>query len=290
MHVRLPRMCATVSRRRLGTAFGTGLAIALALGGIDASGAAAASSFNGIRIDARVISVDINTESATVRIDPEPLGSFAVGSDTGVLTRDVVLYTSTVNGSLAHSYREGGFMDPFEATVPVEGDTSTYPFHHLRFEFGALAATGGGVRSGKPVDVRLRLTSSLAGYRLSPNPAVRAGAVIDLVLHVDPSWATVLFAVFMMVVMWALALASLVVAVNLVARRRRFEGSFLAFLAALLFAFPTVRNALPGIPPVGVLFDYAAFLWAEAIVAIALVTLIVGWTVRGLVGTGERRD
>jgi hypothetical protein len=96
--------------------------------------------------------------------------------------------------------------------------------------------------------------------------------------------------VFIMVVMWALALAAIAVVVNLVARRRRFEGAFTAFLAALLFAFPTVRNALPGIPPVGVLFDYAAFFWAEAIVALSLIALIIGWTSRALVGTGERRD
>jgi hypothetical protein len=41
--------------------------------------------------------------------------------------------------------------------------------------------------------------------------------------------------------------------------QRRFDGAFAGFLAVLLFAFPTVRNSLPGIPPVGVLFDYAAF-------------------------------
>ena len=90
--------------------------------------------------------------------------------------------------------------------------------------------------------------------------------------------------------MWALALGALAVAVSLVARRRRFEAGFAAFSAALLFAFPTVRNSLPGIPPVGVLFDYAAFFWAEALVALALITLIAGWTFRGLVGTVERRE
>jgi hypothetical protein len=119
---------------------------------------------------------------------------------------------------------------------------------------------------------------------------VREGTILQVMLHVDPTWAAVVFPVFIMAVMWALALAAIAVVVNLVARRRRFEGAFTAFLAALLFAFPTVRNALPGIPPVGVLFDYAAFFWAEVIVALALIALIIGWTVRALVGTGERQD
>ena len=71
-------------------------------------------------------------------------------ADTNLLAKDVVLYTTTVNGSVGHSYRAGGFMDPFETSVPLDGDTSDYPFHHLNITLGALASTGGGVRSGKP--------------------------------------------------------------------------------------------------------------------------------------------
>jgi hypothetical protein len=266
----------------------------LALGGLAATavwaGPAAAASFDGIAIEARVISVDTAKESATVRIDPTPTGNFTVSGNLSLLSKDVVLYTNTVNGSLAHNYRTGDFMDPFETTVPLDGDTSTYPFHHLKIEIDALATTRGGVRSGELVRLRMRISNNLAGYRISPHSVVREGTILQTMLHVDPSWAAVLFAVFIMVVMWALALAAIAVVVNLVARRRRFEGAFTAFLAALLFAFPTVRNALPGIPPVGVLFDYAAFFWAEAIVALALIALIIGWTSRALVGTGERRD
>ena len=261
----------------------------LAVSVVHVASATAAPSFNGVVLDARLITVNTATASATVRIDPTPGGSFA-RAPLDLLTKGVVLYTSTVNGSLAHSYRAGGFMDPFETTVPVDGATSTYPFHHLRVEISALASTAGGVRSGKTVPLLLHVSSSLAGYRVSTQSAVREGPVVDVVLHVDPSWAAVLFAVFIMLVMWALALGALAVAVSLLARRRRFEGAFAGFLAVLLFAFPTVRNSLPGIPPVGVLFDYASFFWAEALVALALIALITGWTMRALAGTTERRD
>ena len=265
-------------------------ALTIGLVAIHAGPGAAAPSLNGVGIEARLVKIDTTTESATLRIEPYPIGSFRVAPTAAILTRDVVLYTSTVNGSFGHSYRAGGFMDPFEATVPLEGDTSTYPFHHLRVEIGALASTAGGVRSGKQIPVRLHVSSRIAGYRVSPKSAVRQGQTVDLILRVDPSWPTVAFVVFIMAVMWALALAAVAVSVNLVTRRRRFEGSFATLLAALLFAFPTVRNTLPGIPPVGVLFDYAAFFWAEALVALSLITLIVGWTVRRLVGTVERPD
>jgi hypothetical protein len=248
----------------------------------------AAPSFNGVVLDAHLIAVNTATASAIVRIDPTPGGSFE-RPPLELLTKSVVLYTSAVNGSLAHGYRAGSFMGPFETTVPLDGDTSTYPFQHLKVQISALATTAGGVRFGQAVPLRLRISSNLAGYRVSRQSAVLEGQVVDVLLHVDWSWAAVLFAVFMMVVMWALALGAVAVAVSLLARRRRFEGAFAGFLAVLLFAFPTVRNSLPGIPPVGVLFDYAAFFWAEALVALALIALITGWTVRALVGTSDRR-
>jgi hypothetical protein len=245
--------------------------------------------FNGIIVKMTLVSVDTAASSGTVRVEAGPSGNFAEGNpDSNVLNRDVVLYTTTVNGSVGHNYRAGNFMDPFETTVPLEGDTSAYPFYHLGIKLGALATTSGGVKAGEGVRLQLNVVSSLSGYRVSPNDTTREGTgVVEVDLHVDPSWATVVFAVFIMVVMWALALGAVSVAVNLIRRRRKFEGSFTTLLAALLFAFPTVRNNLPGIPPVGVLFDYVAFFWAEALVALSLIALLTGWTLRALMGTTD---
>jgi hypothetical protein len=44
----------------------------------------------------------------------------------------------------------------------------------------------------------------------------------------------------------------------------------LGWMAATLFALVVVRNAVPGGPPLGSLFDYAAFLWAEAVIAVCV--------------------
>ena len=71
----------------------------------------------------------------------------------------------------------------------------------------------------------------------------------------------------------------------LVERRRKFETAAVAFLAALLFAFPTVRNNLPGNPPIGSLNDFLAFFWTEGIVALALVALLIAFCVHRLPGT-----
>ena len=55
------------------------------------------------------------------------------------------------------------------------------------------------------------------------------------------------------------------------------EMSEMAFCAALLFAFPAIRNAQPFAPPMGVLSDYLGFFWAESIVAISLIIKLNMW-------------
>ena len=66
----------------------------------------------------------------------------------------------------------------------------------------------------------------------------------------------------------------------LIERKSEVRGRAVAFLAALLFAFPTVRNNLPGNPPIGSLNDFLAFFWTEGIVALALIAILVTWCVR----------
>jgi hypothetical protein len=54
----------------------------------------------------------------------------------------------------------------------------------------------------------------------------------------------------------------------------------MAFYAALLFAFPAIRNAQPFTPPMGVLSDYLGFFWAESLVAISLIIKLNIWLSR----------
>jgi hypothetical protein len=96
---------------------------------------------------------------------------------------------------------------------------------------------------------------------------------------------TIFWALFVDVLFWGTAVAALMLAVQLAEGHRRFEAGFTSFLAALLFAFPAVRNALPGSPPIGSLNDFLAFFWTEGIVALALVALLIAFCVRRLPGT-----
>ena len=52
-------------------------------------------------------------------------------------------------------------------------------------------------------------------------------------------------------------------------------------LAAITFALPVLRNALPGSPPPGVEADMWVFLWAELAFVLALALLVFKWAKAG---------
>jgi hypothetical protein len=62
---------------------------------------------------------------------------------------------------------------------------------------------------------------------------------------------------------------------------RRAEATLIGALAAITFALPVLRNALPGSPPLGVAADMWVFLWTELAAVLALALLVFKWSKAG---------
>jgi len=59
-------------------------------------------------------------------------------------------------------------------------------------------------------------------------------------------------------------------------RRRKLETAQISMMAVILFAMPAaLRSFQPGIPPPGVLSDFYGFFWADIVVALSLVTMLI---------------
>ena len=80
-----------------------------------------------------------------------------------------------------------------------------------------------------------------------------------------------------MCLMWGVSVAVLLLVLSIVVRGRKVEIAMFSFIATLLFAFVTVRNSQPAVPPVGTLSDYLSFFWAVVILALSLLTIIITW-------------
>lgn len=148
-----------------------------------------------------------------------------------------------------------------------DGTVSDYPFDGYDAQI-AFAATV----DGRSVPIEMTFGEIDPVFHIAVVDSKYESSTADLTVHVSRSQGTQLFAGFLMVVMWALALSVLAGAWILVTRRRGLDWTALGWMAATLFALAGMRNTAPGTPPIGCILDYAAFFWAELLTAVGVVT------------------
>lgn len=228
---------------------------------------AGSSAADRIDISASVQRVDATGRELTLRLLVTPHGALA---EEGGLApaQDLVLQTSSsVRGDL--SFKAHNRISAVDVPVTLTGGSITdYPFdaYEAVIEFSAQ-------QGGRNVPVRMALSNSdslfTARAETVDDPEA---AVLDLSLARSNS--VLIFAVFMMAAMWALAVAVLVATWFLVTRRKGLVWPALGWMAATLFALAAFRNTAPGSPPIGCILDYIAFLWVEPVIAFCVVTVV----------------
>ncbi|MEY2573740.1 MAG: hypothetical protein QOJ87_1953, partial [Verrucomicrobiota bacterium] len=207
--------------------------------------------------------------------------------DGGTLARDLDLYVSSATGKNVHEFKKGKRMNPVEAVVELyEGEPMDYPFDQhaaeLSFFFEPSAAKGAEAGGNESIPVAVEMRGSVAGLRLDTEYAKENTpdhAVIDI--SIQRASTAVFFSVFIMIAMWALVIGVVSLVYRVFAGHRKIEIGMFSFLGALLFAFPALRNSQPGTPPIGTMSDFLAFFWAEVIVALSLLAVVLRWIIRG---------
>jgi hypothetical protein len=133
------------------------------------------------------------------------------------------------------------------------------------------ANTDGATVTRYPINVYV--LNALPGFDAEAT-AMNTNNEAEIGLDLYRKAATLLWAFIMMGIFWLLSISAAAVVVATVFGIREFETRHLAWLAAMIFAFAAFRNTAPGNPPIGVYLDYAAFFWAELLVALSLLTLV----------------
>jgi hypothetical protein len=235
---------------------------------------------NRIDVTGRIVTADPLKGDIMVRLEFTPHGNLAAG-ETGALARDLELYVSSAAGKNLHEFKKGKRMSAVEAVVEIyEGEPMDYPFDTHSAELSFSFQPPGGAAEAIPVAVEMR--GSVAGLRIDTEYAKENTpdhAVIDIT--VERASTARFFSIFIMIAMWALVGGVIFLVFRVLAGHRKIEISMFSFLGALLFAFPALRNSQPGTPPIGTLSDFLAFFWAEVIIALSLLSVVICWLVRG---------
>ncbi|MGW2227639.1 DUF4436 family protein [Streptomyces formicae] len=221
-----------------------------------------------VDITASVQRVDAAGRELTLRLLVTPRGRLAEAGGVSPAESLTLQTSAAVRGDLA--FPAHGRISTVDVPVTLTaGSITDYPFdaYDTELEFGA-------VQGGEAVPVRMTLTNNDALFAASVDASAADDAAVFSV-GLERSTSVLIFAVFMMAAMWALAIAVLIGAWFLLSRRKGLTWPALGWMAATLFALAAFRNTAPGAPPIGSLLDYIAFLWAETVIAFCVITVVV---------------
>jgi hypothetical protein len=168
-----------------------------------------------------------------------------------------------------------------------EGNVADYPLDSYRADLrvklfeDAIPA----VDEAKPLAAKVTVWEGVLGFylRSTENPDSAPGEV-RLSIEIRRSGAFILFALAAYGAMVVLGSCALAIGLITFIDARRAEATLIGGIAAIAFAMPVLRNALPGAPPLGVRADMFVFLWTEVAAVIGLALITLDWA-----RTGPRR-
>lgn len=160
-----------------------------------------------------------------------------------------------------------------------DGTVAHYPLDAYRAQFGVQLLDG---KSSLRLPVRVTMWEGVLGYNLHTTNAAQADPQdVELTTTIKRSGAFALFGLCAYAAMVVLGCCALVVGILTFTDVRQAEATLIGALAAIIFALPVLRNALPGSPPLGVEADMWVFLWAEIAAVLALALLVFKWAKTG---------
>jgi hypothetical protein len=160
-----------------------------------------------------------------------------------------------------------------------EGSVAHYPLDSYVARLGVQLLDG---KSSLRLPTRVTMWEGVLGYNLHTTDQPRAGPEdIELTTTIARGGAFSLFGLCAYAAMVVLGCCAVVVGVLTFTDVRPAETGLIGSLAAIAFALPVLRNALPGSPPLGVQADMWVFLWAELSAVLALALVVFKWAKAG---------
>lgn len=240
-----------------------------------------------VEVTMTVIGVDPVKNQLETRLQFELKGIYKKGPT--YPAQDLLM---TVNGANVED-SEITFKEGKPMIVPalkfnlIEGKINNYPFDthiaKVAISLDPLASIGKKFAPFQvnPVPLKFKFNADVPGFDISYKPLEENSSIF---IYIDVSATRSLpvkfFALVIIVIMWVLSIMALLLALKVMKSGKLPEVGMLSWTGVMLFAFPAIRNAQPGVPPVGTASDFLSFFWTEIIVVVALVIIGSCWLKR----------
>jgi hypothetical protein len=249
---------------------------------------------NYLGLDIKVVAMDPIKGDVTVRIFFYPKGKYVDKDD--LLTRKIYFYVNASIGKQEYTFAKGMEINPMEVSINTYGHITEYPFDKYEAPFFCMAEVLDDERDtvysadsleSKNIPIGMQFQGSLHGYDFSAQIDTASSEVYSGIdIEVTRAGSTKFFSVFIMIAMWLLSVIVIFLVLSVVVRKRKIELAFFAFISAMIFALPALRNMQPLIPTIGTFSDYVSFFWAESFMALSLFVIVFVWLRR----PGEKHE
>lgn len=228
-----------------------------------------------------------------------------IASDEVTPAVDLKFFVNNVQGEQEFDFHKGRRINPIEVVFPLNGNLNAYPFdrYHTTLSllmtrpveraartpeelpdgehaggqsgealFGALA-----LEKTSPVHLSVALFAAIPGTKFTGNIDSKEDSDLTSIrLNLRRANNLMMVSILICATMISLAIALLLIVLRLLGAPQG-QATFtpLTMSFALIFGLPALRNAQPGVPPIGAFCDYISFIWAELIVAVS--GLLFAW-------------
>ena len=249
-------------------------------------GADPAAAADRLDVAASLQSIDVVKGELIVRLAFKAQGTLA-SEDGRAASQDVSILTNS-SSKPEIKFKKG---QPFNAVdIVVElynGLYTDYPFDHHEGDLNisatssAPAESEGDKPAAESIPVSVELTGLVHGFSVGASPSEEASPTYSAMdFDISRSASTLVWATFVMILLWLMALGVAGVTFFMVSTQRKFESGSFAWMGGLLFAFISFRSAAPGAPPLGSMMDFVSFYWAEVIVSVCLIIMVTVYLIR----------
>lgn len=203
----------------------------------------------------------------------------------GRLRRDIAVDVFGLRSTTV-TFRRGEIPTPVSIDVPVPGVVQQYPFDSYTFNVQARTVQerpNGSRANPPPLPMSLfsffkvpgwRYTSEVSADRYSTGTHIVKGTIAR-----DGATITIAVIFLVLMVMFA-ALAVITIAAALRGRVELTIGTA-AWLTGAVFALVSLRNGLPGNPPIGSWMDILVYFWVIAVIMLMIGASVISLVVRG---------
>jgi hypothetical protein len=190
------------------------------------------------------------------------------------LREDLVVRVRSSATPSRREYTKGMLPGVFPVPLTLAGHTERWPFDSYHSGPIEVQLFRGGDTQNPPELVPVTFIDHVPGFKVS---ASKVSGHEAYRLTARRAVSTALFAVVICGVLITIAALALVVAIQTMRDRRKFQPPMTTWYAALLFAVVPLRNALPGSPPFGAWIDITVVLWVIVALVIAMLLYVVCW-------------